>query len=76
MECLPGSSLPHDLRERGYDLREAGVGERILHSAIVERFGRGPGGELELLTPGSSRAVVHTTTHAGIVKTLRYWFDL
>src|SRR5438046_3055012 len=38
MECLPDSSLPDELRKLGYDVEPAGEGERILHSAIVERF--------------------------------------
>jgi hypothetical protein len=57
MECLPGSSLPDGLRRLGYDVEPAGEGERILPSAIVERFVAGADGEMVPLTAGSSRAV-------------------
>jgi hypothetical protein len=47
MECLPDSALPAELRQRfGYDVREAGEGERILAGAVVERFVRTADGEL------------------------------
>jgi hypothetical protein len=75
-DCLPGSTLPDDLRGFGYDVRDDGKTERILHAAIVERFARRAGGELEPLTPGSTERVAPTVTHAGIVKTRRFGFIL
>ena len=38
IECWPGSSLPDELRTRGYDVSATGDGERILLTAIIERF--------------------------------------
>lgn len=39
MECVPGSTLPDELRAQlGYDVRDLGDGERILAAAIVEHF--------------------------------------
>jgi hypothetical protein len=62
MECLPGSALPEELYDAGYDPEPAGEGERILPHAITETF----------LTEGST--VVRRVTHAGIVRVLRYSF--
>jgi hypothetical protein len=45
IECLPGSTLPEELRAAGYDLEPDGEGERIVpsghHAGIVrvERYG-------------------------------------
>jgi hypothetical protein len=44
----------------------------IVPTAIIERFCMGADGELEPLAAGSTRAVAITTTHAGIVKVIRY----
>jgi hypothetical protein len=49
MERLPGSSLPDELRARGYEVTATGEGERILPAAITERFTRRADGELEPL---------------------------
>jgi hypothetical protein len=38
IECLPGSSLPVELRAQGYDPVATGDGERIVPTAIIERF--------------------------------------
>jgi hypothetical protein len=76
LECLPGSSLPDDLRGLGCDVREIGETERILPTAIVERFTRRADGELEPLTEGSTKPVAETRTHAGIVKVKRLAFEL
>jgi len=76
MQCLPGSTLPDELRALGYDLREDGEGERILPHGIVERFARGPGGELVPITAESTRPVAETRTHAGIVTVRRFAFSL
>lgn len=64
IECLPGSELPDELRERGYELEESGEGQRILPAGIVETF----------ITEGST--VPRTVTHAGIVRVLRFGFSL
>lgn len=76
MECLPGSTLPDDLRWLGYKLTEIGETERILATAIIESFAAGADGALEPLTTGSTRPVALTVTHAGIVKVQRYAFTL
>jgi hypothetical protein len=76
MECLPDSRLPDDLRALGHDVREIGDGERILPHRIVERFVRRADGELEPLTEGSTKAIAETRTHAGIVRVMRYGFDI
>jgi hypothetical protein len=39
-QCLPGSQLPDQFRALGYKVESDGTGQRILHSAIVERFAR------------------------------------
>jgi hypothetical protein len=53
IECLPGSTLPDELQVQGYDLTATGDGERILPTAIIERFCIGADGVLEPLTSGS-----------------------
>jgi hypothetical protein len=40
IECLPGSSLPEELRTQGYDLVAPRDGERIVAAAITERLAR------------------------------------
>jgi hypothetical protein len=75
MECLPGSTLPDDVRTLGHQVREAGDGERILATAITEQFTRRADGELEPLTEGSTKPIAETRTHAGICKVRRYAFD-
>jgi hypothetical protein len=74
LECLPGSSLPGDLRVLGYGLRRIGEGERILQHQIVERFVRRADGELEPLTEGSTKPGAETRTYARIVKVERFSF--
>jgi hypothetical protein len=77
IECLPGSTLPAELRERfGYNVTTDGEGERILAGAVIERFARRADGELERVTEGSSRPVTHSVTHAGIVWVQRYGFEI
>jgi hypothetical protein len=63
---LPDSALPDELRVRGYDVTEIGDGERILPTAIVEKFVARADGEFEPLTEGSTRPIASTVTHAGI----------
>jgi hypothetical protein len=76
VEALPGSALPDDLRALGYDVREIGDGERILPTAIVERFVLRADGELEPLIAGSTRPIASAVTHAGICKVKRYAFSM
>jgi len=45
---------------------EIGEGERILATALVERFVIRADSELQPLTKGSTRPVTSTVTHAGI----------
>jgi len=65
---------PAELRALGYDLNEIGEGERILPTAIIEKFVAGR--ELVPPTPGSTRPIAETRTHAGIVKVKRYAFGM
>jgi hypothetical protein len=38
IECLPGSTLPSDMRALGYDVISTGEELRMLASAIVEKY--------------------------------------
>src|SRR5258708_3657066 len=76
MECLPGSTLPDELRNAGYDARDLGDGERILATTIVEQFTLTAAGEFEPLVEGSTKPVAQTRRHAGIVKVRRYAFSM
>jgi hypothetical protein len=76
MECLPGSPLPDELRQLGYDVRDLGDGERILAIAITEQFTLRAYGEFEPLVEGSTKPVAQTWRHAGIVKVKRYGFSM
>jgi hypothetical protein len=64
MECLPGSTLPDELRNKGYTVTEIGEGMRILPAAIVT------------LTVVEGSSVPIPVTHAGIVRVQRYGFAL
>jgi hypothetical protein len=75
-DALPSSPFPDHLRGLGYDLTEIDGGERILASAVTERFARRADGELEPLTPDSTERVAQTVTHAGIVKARQFSFLL
>jgi hypothetical protein len=72
IECLPGSTLPDELRDLGYDLHDAGEGERILPAAIVERFTKNADGTLGPLTEGSTKPVTAILHHAGIATVQHY----
>jgi len=72
MQCLPGSTLPDELRDAGYTVVEIGTTQRILAHAIQQKFVIGAGGEMELATAGSTRPFTQTVTHAGIVATTVY----
>jgi len=76
VEALPTSTFPDELRDKGYQLRPEGEGERILAHAIVERFARGADGALVPITVGSTLAIVHRVMHAGIVKTRQWSFAI
>jgi hypothetical protein len=76
MECVPGSTLPYELRKLGLDLRDIEPGERILHSAITEKFTLTSSGALEPLTADSTKPIAQTRLHAGFVKTRRFVFDM
>lgn len=71
-ETLPKSLIPDDLRAIGHRVFADGDGERILPSAVQQKFVAGPDGEFVPLTEGSTRSVVHVATHAGIVRVRRY----
>jgi hypothetical protein len=75
-DCLPDSAFPEDMRSRGRILRDEGDGQRILATAITERFARRADGELEPVTAESTRPIAETRTHAGIVKVKRYAFEM
>jgi hypothetical protein len=68
LEALPGSTLPDELRARGYQVTEVGTAQRIIPHGIEQKFVIGAGGELELATSGSTRPITRTTTHAGSSK--------
>jgi hypothetical protein len=65
VETLPGSTLPDELRERGYDVREIGEGERILSAAITEWMVQNGDGSLGPLTAGSTLPVAMVVRRAG-----------
>jgi hypothetical protein len=55
LDCLEGSTLPDQLKRLGYDVRETGAGERILATAIVEKFTTRADGKFEPLVEGSTK---------------------
>ncbi|AWM07623.1 hypothetical protein [Bradyrhizobium symbiodeficiens] len=61
-ECLPGATLPEELREAGHEVSETGEGERILPGAIIEA----------VLIEGSTVPIA--VRHAGIVRVLCFSF--
>jgi hypothetical protein len=65
MECLPSSDVPERLRDRGYDLKPDGEGERIIPHAIVET-----------ILAEDGKKPIRKVTHAGIVGVQRYGFLL
>jgi hypothetical protein len=76
MQCLPDSTLPAELRKLGCDVEPIGEGERIVHSAIVEKFVAGADGVLVPLTAGSTLPIASTVSHAGICRVKRYGFGM
>jgi hypothetical protein len=75
-QCLPGSQLPDQFPALGYKVESDGTGQRILHSAIVERFARTSSGALEPLSEGSTKPVAEVRRHAGITSVDKFWFDM
>jgi hypothetical protein len=71
-EALPGSPLADQLRDNGYEVTEIGTTQRILPHAIEDKYVIGAGGDLELVTAGSTQPITQTVTHAGIVTTTVY----
>lgn len=61
MECLPGSTLPDELRNAVYDVGDLGDGERILATAITDQFTLTADGEFEPLK-GSTKPISSTVT--------------
>ena len=76
LETLPGSTLPDDLRQLGYDAINTGDGERILAHAIGQRLMLTSSGAFEEVTEDSTKAVALVRTHAGIARVLRYSLSL
>jgi hypothetical protein len=74
LETLPGSTLPDELRELGYDVREAGEGQRLMANAIVQKLALTSSGAFEERAEGSTKPLAQIRTHAGIVKVERYMF--
>ena len=75
-DALPGSGVPDQLRDLGYDVVDEGVGERILPAGITERFVRNADGSLAPLTEGSTAPIAETRHHAGITSVRRFVIDL
>jgi hypothetical protein len=76
MECLPDSTLPDDLRDLGYVVLPDGVGQRILHNAIIQKFTSRADGGLDPLAIGSTLPGAQLVQHAGIVTVTRWIFEL
>ncbi|MET4372550.1 hypothetical protein ABIA99_005259 [Bradyrhizobium sp. LB12.1] len=70
-ECVPGSTVPEDLRAAGHEVSKIGEGERILPAGMIERFVIGDDGEREPVTEGSTRPV-QIVSHAGITQVETY----
>jgi hypothetical protein len=71
-EALPGSPLPDQLRDNGYEVSEVGTTQRILPHAIEDKYVIGTGGVLELATAASTQPITRTVSHAGVVTTTAY----
>lgn len=76
IDVLENSALPDELRGLGYVLTALGESERILHTAIEQKFVRAPDGTFAPWTPESGGPVSLVTQHAGIVTVHRYSFTL
>jgi hypothetical protein len=76
LETLEESTVAAELAALGYRLTQIDGGERILHSAITEKFTLTSSGALEPLTADSTKPIAQTRSHAGIGKTRRFVFDM
>jgi hypothetical protein len=65
LDVLTFSTLPEQLREKGYVLENDGIGERLIPHAITET----------VLVEGSTM-LAYRTTHAGVVAVDRFKFSL
>jgi len=74
VECLPDSTLPDELRARGYDVQPDGEGQRIIPGSIIEQFSLNGDGELVPWIEG--KPVAEMRTHAGICRVKRYGFSI
>jgi hypothetical protein len=71
-EALPGSPLPEQLRDAGYDVTEIGQTQRILPHASVEELVTLADGSFEPVTEGSTMPVTRRVTHAGLATAVQY----
>jgi hypothetical protein len=70
--------LPAELRAAAYDLQPADPpeGSRLLASAITQKLTLTSCGIFEEMTEDSIKPVVEVWQHAGIVRVVRYGFNL
>jgi hypothetical protein len=73
---MPGSTLPDELLAAGYDVQEIGEGQRILPTAIVQRFHQECGRHAGPVDRGLDAADRRDADDAGIVRVVRYNFRL
>jgi hypothetical protein len=71
-EALPGSPLPDQLRDTGYDVTVIGQTQRILPHAVVEELVAHADGSFGPVTEGSTMPVTRRVTHAGIATVVKY----
>jgi hypothetical protein len=71
-EALPDSGLPAALQSMGYIVERTGETQRILPSAITERFEISSSGALVTAVEGSTQAVTTRVTHAGLATVIQY----
>jgi hypothetical protein len=66
------ATIASDLVDLGYSPIEIEPAQRIIGTAIEERFARTSSGALEPCTEGSTRSVAEVRRHAGICPTRRW----
>ena len=89
MQCLPGSSLPDELRAGAeyklgdetvrlppFKVTADGEGERILAHGIIQHFVADAEGEMVLRIEGDTRPICRIVTHAGITRVLKFSFKI
>ena len=76
-ECLPGSTLPDDLRDKGDTVVPADppTTERIIAGSVIERLELSSSGAFMPATEGSTRPV-YLRSHSGIVRVERFQFNI